>query len=411
MQPRSYGLWALAALAYLAAQGTGSPFLAQVAYLLAFLPLLALLWTALNLWGLTGERELRTPRTQAGGAVEEWVVLRSRAPWARLWLEVRDASTLTGHGGAWALYLPGRGRRHWLLRTPCPLRGLYRLGPLQVRSGDPFGLVRLSRRLPLENRVLVLPRTVPLPGLRLPEAELPGGGSARRRALQVTPNAAGVREYLPGDSLNRIHWPSTARTGRWMVKEFDLDPTSHVWLIPDLDRRWHRGGDADGRSPRDPDSTEEVMIEATASLARHLLGEGRAVGLIAWGERREVWPPQRGERQLLRLLELLALVRARGIDPLQRVLAVEAVRFSLRTTVILLTPSPDPAWVRMVRELRMRGVRFLAVLIDGASFDGGESPKRAREILEASGVPVRWVRRGVPLSAALMGGEVREVSA
>jgi uncharacterized protein (DUF58 family) len=58
----------------------------------------------------------------------------------------------------------------------------------------------------------------------LPSGLLSGGEALRRRTHQITPNAAGVRDYAPGDPLNRIHWISTARRRRLMVKEFELDP-------------------------------------------------------------------------------------------------------------------------------------------------------------------------------------------
>jgi len=60
----------------------------------------------------------------------------------------------------------------------------------------------------------------------LPPANLPGEGRFRKRTHYVTPNASGVREYAPGDSFNRIHWRSTARTGEIMVKLFELDPAT-----------------------------------------------------------------------------------------------------------------------------------------------------------------------------------------
>ncbi|MEZ4612148.1 MAG: DUF58 domain-containing protein [Caldilineaceae bacterium] len=52
----------------------------------------------------------------------------------------------------------------------------------------------------------------------------------------MTTNAAGVRDYYPGDSLNRIHWPTTARMRRLMTKEFELIPRRDIWLYLDLSR-------------------------------------------------------------------------------------------------------------------------------------------------------------------------------
>ncbi len=72
-----------------------------------------------------------------------------------------------------------------------------------------------------------------LPGL------LPGGRALHRRTLEVSPHAAGVREYAPGDPLSRIHWKSTARRDHIMVKEFEQDPQADVWILLDAHRHSH----------------------------------------------------------------------------------------------------------------------------------------------------------------------------
>ena len=63
---------------------------------------------------------------------------------------------------------------------------------------------------------------------------LPGGDALRRRTHYVTTNASGVRDYAPGDSYSRIHWRSTARRDRLIVKEFELDPLADIWIVPDM---------------------------------------------------------------------------------------------------------------------------------------------------------------------------------
>ncbi len=65
-------------------------------------------------------------------------------------------------------------------------------------------------------------------------SDLSGGEARHRRTYQLTSNVAGVRDYVHGDSLNRIHWPSSARAGRLIAKEFELDPTADIWLYLDL---------------------------------------------------------------------------------------------------------------------------------------------------------------------------------
>ena len=86
------------------------------------------------------------------------------------------------------------------------------------------------------SRIIVYPPTVPIHRFATPIGTLSGGEAVRRRAHFVTTNAAGVRDYQPGDSFNRIHWRSSARKDRLLVKEFELDPLADVWIFLDLSR-------------------------------------------------------------------------------------------------------------------------------------------------------------------------------
>ena len=63
-----------------------------------------------------------------------------------------------------------------------------------------------------------------------------GGNSLRKPSLETTPHAAGIREYYPGDPLNRIHWLSSLKRNQIMVKEFDQDPQASVWKYLDAQK-------------------------------------------------------------------------------------------------------------------------------------------------------------------------------
>src|SRR5262249_36500222 len=235
--------------------------------------------------------------------------------------------------------------RRWVARTPCTMRGKYTLGPATLISGDPFGIFRLERQVAGTSEVLVYPQTTPLPGFVLPSAELPGGQDVKSRTYHVTPNVASIRDYQPGDSFNRIHWRSTARTGQLMVKDFELDPTAEVYVVLDMQERIQQQliseqavrDHAREREPRMPESTEEYSVLAAASIARHLLEQNRSLGLVSWGQHREVIPAERESRQLFKILEALSVLRAHGAQPLAEVLAGAGHRLA-RHSSLPLTP-------------------------------------------------------------------------
>jgi uncharacterized protein (DUF58 family) len=406
---RPLGILALAMLSFLAAQGTGIRLFFHLFYLLIALLALSYLWAWTNLRGLLVQRETFTHRTQVGEQARERITIRNIWPLPKLWIELQDHSNLPQHSNGFVTYLPANDRRRWVAKTPCTMRGKFTLGPATLISGDPFGIFRLERTVEGTGEVLVYPQTSPLPGFVLPSAELPGGQDVKSRAYHVTPNVSTIRDYQPGDSFNRIHWRSTARTGQLMVKEFELDPTAEIYTVLDMQERIQQQL-APEQAPRElpslrelrlQESTEEYGVLAAASIARHLLEQNRSVGLVSWGQHREVIPAERESRQLFKMLEALSVLRAHGAQPLAEVLAAESVRFGRNCTLVIITSSLDERWVVSLQHLLYRGVRAVVILVDPQSFGGWRDSLGVQARLAELRVPTYLFKQGQSLGDAL----------
>lgn len=388
------GLLALWLLLVLLALSSGWAAMWLLVYALGLLVAGSFLWAQLNVHGLELGRRHRRSRVQVGDTFAEQAVLEARPGisqwWPRLWLELHDASDFPGHHLDGVLSLGILGHKVWELRSTCTRRGRFTLGPVWVSSGDPFGIFRASRKLVDGATIIVYPRTVPLPRFGRVPGQLPGGSVQGVRVQFSTPNVASVRDYQPGDAFNRIHWPTTVRTNRLMVREFELDPSADIWLVLDLNNDAHTGGG--------PESTEEYAVTATASLARHLLDRGRSVGLVS---QTATLPADRGPRQLERILEVLALVRASSHLTLSALLAAETIRFARSSTLIVVTPSTAESWARFCQALGGRGVRTTAVLIEAATFGHAPSTLLLVSSLAAAHIPTYLVKRGDRLDLAL----------
>ncbi len=409
-----FGVWlVLTALAY----QTSNEIFFRLVYLLLGAMVLSFLWAAHSIATFDLERIVVTPRAQVGRIAEERVMVHNTGRWNKVWLEIRDETDLPGHRVSRVLSaLRARVRWSYTVRTPCRRRGRFNLGPIVVSTGDPFGFFIFRRRIANTRAALtVYPATVDLPYFAPPVGNMPGGDALRRKTHHVTTNVSGTREYAPGDSFNRIHWLSSARTERLIVKEFELDPTSDVWIFLDLERDvhvgqwWEEAVDARDLSPlwfrqdvlRLPPTTEEYCVTAAASIARYYLQRQRAVGFAAHGQAREIVPPDRGERQINRLLESLAVLRAEGRTPLTDVLSAESLRVNRGDTLVVITPSPELEWIKSARELRRRGSRVIAVLADATTFGGKVDARAALNELAASGMTTYVLREGEELREAL----------
>ena len=373
---------------------------------------MSLLWAWFAVRWISIGRRTRARRAQVGRNLEEVFIVQNRSIVPKLWLEVRDESELPGHRASHVVPSLGpRGKYRWYVETPCVVRGEFRLGPITVLSGDPFGLFISPRKLGATSRVIVYPATIPVTKFQLPMGMLSGGEAQRQRAQNITTNAAGVREYVTGDSFNRIHWASTARRDRLMIKEFEIDPMVDIWLFVDFSRaslvedpalrRIDGKGPVIPMGPGIPPSTEEYGVVVAASLAQHFIEQERQLGFAAYTPHREVFQPERGNRQMLHILQTLAVARSLSNYSLAQMLTLETPYFTRGTTLVIVTSSLDSSWIGEAQILARRGIRPVCVLIDPASFGGKVSADDTRAMLRLGRIPSVVIHRGDDLTAAL----------
>ncbi|MFD3802740.1 DUF58 domain-containing protein [Streptomyces sp. NPDC058611] len=261
---------AAAACAYVLGQSE----LLRVGLLLAVLPLICVLALHRTRYRVSGSRRLTPGRVSAGA--EARVQLRldnvSRLPTGLLMLQDRVPYVL-GPRPRFVLdrVEPG-GRREVSYRVRSDLRGRYPLGPLQLRLSDPFGLVELTRSFSSYDTLTVIPRTEPLPPVRL-AGEASGYGDGSRRSLALAGEDDVIpRGYRRGDDLRRVHWRSTARYGELMVRREEQPQRSRATVLLDTRRLAFEGAG--------PDSAFEWAVSGAASALVHLLERGFSVRLL-----------------------------------------------------------------------------------------------------------------------------------
>ncbi len=412
MTNRRNSIYALISLSLLAGLFTGRSFFFNVAYLLGALIVLSLVWSWFSVRWIGISRKTRSRRAQVGRTLSEDFSVRNSSIMPKLWVELRDYSTLPGHRASQIVpSLASWGSYRWYVETTCQARGEFQLGPMSVVGGDPFGLFQTTRRLAATSRVVIYPATIPITRLEMPMGVLSGGEAQRRRSQQVTTNAAGIREYTTGDSFNRIHWASTARKDRLMVKEFEIDPMVDIWLFVDFSastlvesptvRRVDGTGPVIPENGELPPSTEEYSVIVAASLARFFVESERALGFAAYIPHREIFQPERGNRQLTRVLGSLAIARSFSPYTLREMLTLETPYFTRGTTLVIVTASLDPSWVMEAQVLSRRGIRPMCVLIDPASFGGGVPADDFRALMKISKIPSLLIKQGDNLTTSL----------
>ncbi len=408
------------AAAYFTPMVSGVPtpiFFTRLVYLCLLLIVLGWIWAYFSTRGFMLVREARILRQQVGEVFEERFRVSNRYPFLRLWIEIRDDSQLPGNSGSRVLSLIGpRQQRSYIAYTQLNRRGSFHLGPTLLVSGDPFGLFLHTLPVEEQTELVVLPYIVDLQNFPSPVGMFPGGRAIRRRAAEITPQASGVRDYAPGDALRRIHWPTSARRDRLMTKEFDQDPQADVWIFLDaygpvhyhvaeeqlpvqrVDQLWLWQRKAEVKLPSD---TFEYAISAAGSVASYYIREGRTVGFVSASDVFTVISPERGERQLNKILETLTFLNSDGDLPLIALVEAQAPSLPRASTVVLITASTHPTVDVAVDYLIMRNLRPVIVYVNAHSFGADLGGEEIIYRLKQRGVPVTVLTKDADLKESL----------
>jgi uncharacterized protein (DUF58 family) len=360
---------------------------------LGSLMLISYLWVRSLAKRVIAQRTLRYSAVQVGDELEELLTLENQSRVPVIWAEFVDRSTAPGYSISGVRAGGAHKTEQWRLHTSCSQRGVYSLGPWDVRLGDPFSLFEAQQAYHQQVEIVVYPPLAALPPEIAHHRRSIGDRAPLRQPVSAeTINAMSTRPYVMGDALHRVHWRTTAKRDDLFVKIFEPEAASTMWLIPDLDASVQLGEGAE--------SSLEKMIILAASIASRLLDEHLAVGVIldaahghAAGSHTVL--PQAGSAYLWTILRALAMAQPRTDRPLAEMLIHARSIVSLRDSAVILTPSLDPEWSKALPQLsggsRMGGVEV--VLLDPISFGGSIGAEAFRTMLLEQGVPTHIVRR------------------
>lgn len=356
--------------------------------------LISLLWAQQLARGLRLQRMHRYGWAQVGDIIEERFVLHNDSWMPALWIDLRDRSTLPGYQVSRALGIGGHSSNRWSTEGACERRGIYTLGPTEVITGDPFGLFEVALKHDYQETFIVYPPIAALPHIVEPRGMERGDAHTRIRTLDLTTNFASVRQYVPGDALNRIAWRTTARRSMpdhedIFVKEFDLEPSGDLWLFIDMDKDVHFG--------QNDDSSEELAVVLAASLANLMLRDNHAVGLASFDQEVIILPPQKGQGQMWEILRILAGIHATTSMPLARLMELTEPIIGRGVTVVLMTPSASPEWVGKVGSLLRRGIHVAGILLDNPALAAEGSLRNLIGALADLGVPAQLIDQNLDL--------------
>jgi uncharacterized protein (DUF58 family) len=297
----------------------------------------------------------------------------------------------------------GRGHHRGSYRFHNVPRGRHRFEAVRLSIADPFGLAEAKLTVDEQQALVVYPRLVDLERLFFDGGAGPEHGRQLLLRRPVGFDLHSVRDYQQGESLRRVHWPSTARRGSLMVKELEDSPRDEVAVLLD--------GDPAGVVGSPPDSTFDVAVRVAGSILLAQVRRGRRCVLLLNTAGRESQLVSSEGPEWQRALELLAAAEPDAPAQAAALLrsADDPAMRSLELVVV--TSRVEQSLVERLLERALTRRPVALVHIEPQSFAGRER-RREPELLrlQSAGVPIAVVRVGDDLAAVLNGASTAEAA-
>jgi uncharacterized protein (DUF58 family) len=350
------------------------------------------------LWVRVARQRLAVTRSWDGHGVVEGhdvrVDLRVE-PSSRIPLPVAIAYESVGSLGTQSVDLRRDGgayRGSYTLRAVA--RGRHVFEQLRISVTDPWQLAETTLRIDAREVLVVYPEIAELDGLFSEGGATLADG--RRLPLRRPTGLEfhTVRDHAPGESLRRVHWPSTARRRTLMVKEFEDSLRDEVAVLLD--------GDAAGVAGVAPGSSFDAAVRAAGSILRAKVRGGRPAVLVLNTRGREVESVAGEGLEWERALGVLAGAVADARTPLSALLDSADGPAARALELVVVTSRVEPGLIRRLLERAVSHRPVSLVYVDAPTFAGRSSPPQPALLqLEAAGVPIAVVRRGDDLREVL----------
>ncbi len=263
--------------------------------------------------------------------------------------------------------------RRWNLK--CLKRGVFTTENVTLVSGDLLDFQVVSISVAVNACLMVYPEIVNLDELFTPVNLLQSDRVVNRWIVDDPFMVSGAREYTPGDPLNRVHWPASARSGKLMVKKNEFTSQRSLTVLLNMQSQLYEYSDTINKE------MAELGIKVAATLFDRALKEGTSVRLGTNGcttpcARQAIFTGDAADREhISELFKILARLLMKNVKDFEAVLD-DVLPVLVNTEVVIITAYLSKRLCEQADRLRMYGNAVSIVLLDTV-YEAGATPETA----------------------------------
>ncbi len=243
----------------------------------------------------------------------------------------------------------------------CPIKGVYHLGPIQIRSHDPFNMFYTELEAEFDTTLTIFPQTREVKELYI-KSRQPKIYPGEMRVKMPGPGYEffSIRDYVPGDPFKNINWKAYASTGKLLVNEHERESVSDITIVFDSRAVSNYGMTSD--------NANLYGARAAATLSNFFLKRRDSVQLVIYSDKVQTVKKGGGQKQLFEILTSLAGAAPKGDIPLNGIVEVALPFMPRQSPVIVISSLDDDDTLRKAVST-MRVLEFDVTIISPSSVD------------------------------------------
>lgn len=266
-------------------------------------------------------------------------------------------------------------------------RGLYEIGPIEIKVSDVFGGYKWGRKIYTNTFIKVFPKVYTIERFNLNSMQSFGTMSTKQKAYEDNSSISDIKKYSPGDSFKKIHWKVSAKKNGLHVKNYEMTGSASVSIFLDFKNNGFKGD-----NPRD---LEEQAIETTSSLVSYFLNNSVSVNMYV-NSLKLYYTKGRDIKEFRNFMEILCEIKASGNTSMGYILEKRVKLIDRKSSVLVITGDITEKDALVYCTVKQMGFDVVVVYVSDSKLNDG-----IRVLLENYQIKIYFIKSDSEIKGVL----------